>query len=48
VREGLDRVISVRYDPESGASVVEQGGEAPIDALALDPPVRPQLAEAGD
>jgi exonuclease SbcC len=24
VREGLDRVITVRYDQESGASIVEQ------------------------
>ena len=49
VREGLDRVITVRYDPESGASVVEQPGVSPGDALPLDPsPIRPQLAEAGD
>ena len=49
VREGLDRVIAVRYDPESGASVVEQTGESLLDVLPLDPPpVRPQLAEAGD
>ncbi len=48
VREGLDRVISVRYDAESGASVVEQSGESPGDDLSLDLPIRPQLAEAGD
>ena len=49
VREGLDRVITVRYDPESGASVVEQAGVSPLDVFPLDtPPVRPQLAEAGD
>jgi len=42
-------VITVRYDPESGASVVEQTGVSPLDVLPLDtPPVRPQLAEAGD
>ncbi len=33
VREGLDRVISVRYDQESGASIVEQ--DAPIGAVAF-------------
>ena len=49
VREGLDRVISVRYDAESGASVVEQTGDSLADELALDSlPVQPQLAEAGD
>src|SRR5207248_4306170 len=34
VREGLDRVITVRYDEQSGASVVEQsdGGASPEGA----------------
>jgi exonuclease SbcC len=40
VREGLDRVITVRYDPQSGASIVEQ--DAPDGAVALPP------AEGGD
>ena len=49
VREGLDRVISVRYDAESGASVVEQSGDPLADEVAHDElHVRPQLAEAGD
>ena len=49
VREGLDRVISVRYDAESGSSVVEQSGDPLADDVALDAlPARPQLAEAGD
>jgi exonuclease SbcC len=33
VREGLDRVIAVRYDQETGSSVIEQ--EAPADGVAL-------------
>ncbi len=40
VREGLDRVITVRYDQETGASVVEQ--DTPSGALALPP------SEGGD
>jgi exonuclease SbcC len=39
VREGLDRVINVRYDEESGASVVSQ-----VDPGAIEPEL---LAEAG-
>jgi exonuclease SbcC len=49
VREGLDRVISVRYDPETGASVVEQSADTVLDVVPLEPPPeRAQLAEAGD
>ena len=49
VRDGLDRVITVRHDAESGSSVVEQPNEPPMDILPMDPPPgRPQLAEAGD
>jgi exonuclease SbcC len=48
VREGLDRVISVRYDAESGSSIVEQPDEPPLDILPMEPPGRRQLAEAGD
>jgi exonuclease SbcC len=33
VREDLDRVITVRYDQESGASIVEQ--DTPVGAVAL-------------
>jgi DNA repair protein SbcC/Rad50 len=35
VREGVDRVISVRYDEESGMSVVEQGDVVEQAGLAL-------------
>ena len=35
VREGLDRVISVRYDEETGASVVVQAEVATLDAELL-------------
>jgi len=35
VREGLDRVISVRYDEETGASVVVQAEVAALDAELL-------------
>ncbi len=35
VREGLDRVISVRYDEETGASVVVQAESATLDAELL-------------
>jgi exonuclease SbcC len=35
VREGVDRVISLRYDEESGMSVVEQGEEAETAGLTL-------------
>jgi exonuclease SbcC len=35
VREGLDRVISVRYDEESGSSVVTQSEPGAIDDLEL-------------
>ncbi len=49
VREGLDRVISVRHDPETGCSVVEQSGEPVVDSLPAEPlPSRALLAEAGD
>jgi exonuclease SbcC len=41
VREGLDRVITVRYDEETGASRVD-GDERPDDPL-LDPDLEPQL-----
>jgi exonuclease SbcC len=34
VREGVDRVITVRYDEETGASMVD-GGEEPATALSL-------------
>jgi exonuclease SbcC len=37
VREGLDQIISVRYDEESGASIVTQSGGAILD-LDLNPP----------
>jgi hypothetical protein len=35
VREGLDRVITVSYDPDNGASIVSQseGDERPVDDL---------------
>lgn len=49
VREGLDRVITVRHDAESGSSVIEQPSEPALDILPMEPlPARPQLAEAGD
>ena len=49
VRDGLDHVITVRHDAETGSSIVEQPGEPPVDILPMDPPPgRPQLAEAGD
>ena len=49
VREGLDRVITVRHDPETGCSVVEQASEPSIDELPMERlPSRAQLAEAGD
>ena len=35
VREGLDRVINVRYDEESGASVVTQSDPNDVDGSAL-------------
>jgi exonuclease SbcC len=35
VREGLDRVINVRYDEESGASVVTQSDPNDVDGAAL-------------
>jgi exonuclease SbcC len=35
VREGLDRVISVRYDEESGSAIVTQGEPATIDETGL-------------
>jgi exonuclease SbcC len=54
VREGLDRVISVRYDPESGASIVQQdtpdgGVQVPSDASAdlFDAAPEPASAERG-
>jgi len=31
VREGMDRVITVRYDPETGSSVVGEGAGEDID-----------------
>ncbi|HEX9483677.1 MAG TPA: SMC family ATPase [Gemmatimonadaceae bacterium] len=43
VREGLDRVINVRYDEESGASVVTQLEPGPIDEEELA-----AAAEVGD
>jgi exonuclease SbcC len=33
VREGVDRVITVRYDEETGASIVEGGGDDSVTAL---------------
>jgi exonuclease SbcC len=47
VREGLDRVISVRYDEATGSSVVEhgEGGGAIAGALA---PARYEEAGAAD
>jgi exonuclease SbcC len=49
VREGLDRVITVRYDPESGASIVEQQGDVLVDLPLMEQSsLRSQLAEAGD
>jgi exonuclease SbcC len=35
VREGLDRVISVRYDEESGSSIVDQIDPTVADAELL-------------
>ena len=35
VRDGLDRVLEVRYDENSGAAVVRRGAAAPAEALAL-------------
>jgi exonuclease SbcC len=46
VREGLDRVISVGYDPDRGCSVVtETGGDA--DVGEDDAPVAPDRAPGG-
>lgn len=44
VREGLDRVLTVRYDEESGSARVEQ--EAPV-ALESDDVARDEYAAAG-
>ena len=38
VREGLDQVISVRYDDETGASVVTQSGGGVLELPAGDAP----------
>ena len=35
VREGLDRIISVRFDEETGTSVVTQGGPGDLEDSAL-------------
>ncbi len=49
VREGLDRVITVRYDPTTGSSIVEQPSDPALDILPMEPlAARTQLAEAGD
>jgi exonuclease SbcC len=49
VRDGVDRVITVRHDVESGASVVDQQNGVSDDPLAGTPfGERPQLAGAGD
>jgi exonuclease SbcC len=51
VRDGVDRVISVRYDAESGSSIVEQADEPVPSALAdemVDIGAASELAEAGD
>ena len=50
VREGVDRVISVRYDEETGCSVVEQPAvESPdLFATAVDGDAVYEEAEAGD
>jgi exonuclease SbcC len=37
VREGLDQIVNVRYDEETGASVVTQS-EGPVLDLDLTPP----------
>jgi DNA repair protein SbcC/Rad50 len=50
VREGVDRVISVRYDEETGSSVVDQQGSELPD-LATPPGARDEVYEeagAGD
>ena len=38
VREGLDQVISVRYDEETGASVVTQSGGGVLELTAAGAP----------
>jgi len=35
VREGLDRVINVRYDEESGMSIVTQSDPSGVDDTPL-------------
>ena len=35
MREGLDRVINVRYDEESGTSVVTQSDPSDVDGTPL-------------
>ena len=35
VREGLDRLITVRYDPGTGSSVVTQGSESSVEEEAV-------------
>ncbi len=42
VREGLDRVISVRYDEETGSSIVTQSDPGSVEDLELE------VAEVGD
>jgi exonuclease SbcC len=49
VREGVDRVIGVRYDADSGASIVEQPDDEVGLALSAAPAhLDGELAEAGD
>jgi exonuclease SbcC len=36
VREGLDQIISVRYDEETGASVVTQSDQAVLELPSAD------------
>jgi exonuclease SbcC len=35
VRDGLDQVLEVRYDENTGAAVVQRGASAPGDALEV-------------
>jgi hypothetical protein len=35
VRDGLDQVLEVRYDENTGAAVVQRGAGGAVDALEL-------------
>ena len=48
VREGLDRVVTVRYDEESGTSRVERGGAPPAPATRRSRRCRPERRTDGD